>query len=117
MDMRSLYRTLDRDDLRDALALAAAIAIVGASFGALASGAGIPPLMTVALSVLVFAGGAQFLVVAVVAAGGSAVAAVVAGLLLNALFGWSWADPLVALVIAVVAIKEGREAWRGEHCC
>jgi len=40
-----------------------------------------------------------------------------AGLLLNAWFGWSWADPLVALVIAAVAVKEGREAWRGEHCC
>ncbi|WET76391.1 cation transporter [Amycolatopsis sp. QT-25] len=39
------------------------------------------------------------------------------GLLLNSLFGWYWADPLVALVIAVVAVKEGREAWRGEHCC
>lgn len=39
------------------------------------------------------------------------------GLLLNSLFGWSWADPLVALVIAGVAVKEGREAWRGEHCC
>lgn len=39
------------------------------------------------------------------------------GLLLNSLFGWYWADPLVALVIAGVAIKEGREAWRGEHCC
>jgi divalent metal cation (Fe/Co/Zn/Cd) transporter len=39
------------------------------------------------------------------------------GLLLNSLFGWSWADPLVALVIAAVAVKEGREAWRGHHCC
>ncbi|WP_172843493.1 cation transporter [Amycolatopsis keratiniphila] len=39
------------------------------------------------------------------------------GLLLNSLFGWHWADPVVALVIAAVAIKEGREAWRGEHCC
>lgn len=39
------------------------------------------------------------------------------GLLLNSLFGWYWADPLVALVIAAVAVKEGREAWRGEHCC
>ncbi|MGW4064210.1 cation transporter [Amycolatopsis sp. NPDC004747] len=39
------------------------------------------------------------------------------GLLLNSLFGWYWADPIVALVIAVVAVKEGREAWRGEHCC
>jgi divalent metal cation (Fe/Co/Zn/Cd) transporter len=39
------------------------------------------------------------------------------GLLLNSLFGWSWADPVVALVIASVAVKEGREAWRGQHCC
>jgi divalent metal cation (Fe/Co/Zn/Cd) transporter len=39
------------------------------------------------------------------------------GLLLNALLGWSWADPVVALVIAVVALREGRETWRGEHCC
>ncbi|HEY3709610.1 MAG TPA: cation transporter [Amycolatopsis sp.] len=39
------------------------------------------------------------------------------GLLLNSLFGWSWADPVVALVIAAVAVKEGREAWRGDHCC
>ncbi len=39
------------------------------------------------------------------------------GLLVNASFGWSWADPAVALVIAAVALREGREAWRGEHCC
>jgi divalent metal cation (Fe/Co/Zn/Cd) transporter len=39
------------------------------------------------------------------------------GLLLNATLGWSWADPVVALVIAGVAVKEGRTAWRGEHCC
>lgn len=39
------------------------------------------------------------------------------GLLLNSLFGWSFADPIVALVIAAVAVKEGRTAWRGEHCC
>jgi len=43
--------------------------------------------------------------------------ALLVGLLLNSLFGWSWADPIVALVIAAVAAKEGREAWRGEHCC
>ena len=39
------------------------------------------------------------------------------GLLLNATLGWSWADPVVALVIAAVALNEGRTAWRGEHCC
>jgi divalent metal cation (Fe/Co/Zn/Cd) transporter len=39
------------------------------------------------------------------------------GLVLNATFGWWWADPLAGLVIAAVAVKEGREAWRGEGCC
>ncbi|WP_432505202.1 cation diffusion facilitator family transporter [Kineococcus arenarius] len=39
------------------------------------------------------------------------------GLLLNATLGWSWADPVAGLVIAAVALKEGREAWRGEGCC
>jgi divalent metal cation (Fe/Co/Zn/Cd) transporter len=39
------------------------------------------------------------------------------GLLLNSLFGWSWADPIAALVIAVIAVKEGINAWRGETCC
>jgi divalent metal cation (Fe/Co/Zn/Cd) transporter len=39
------------------------------------------------------------------------------GLLLNSVLDWSWADPIVALVIAAVAVREGREAWRGEHCC
>lgn len=39
------------------------------------------------------------------------------GLGLNTLFGWWWADPVVGLVIAAVAVREGREAWRGQHCC
>ncbi|WP_436763433.1 cation transporter [Streptosporangium sp. V21-05] len=39
------------------------------------------------------------------------------GLALNSLFGWSWADPIAALVIAAVAVREGREAWRGDTCC
>jgi divalent metal cation (Fe/Co/Zn/Cd) transporter len=39
------------------------------------------------------------------------------GLGLNSLFGWTWADPIAALVIAGVAVKEGREAWRGDACC
>ena len=38
------------------------------------------------------------------------------GLALNSTLGWSWADPIAALVIAGVAVREGREAWRGEHC-
>lgn len=44
-------------------------------------------------------------------------AAVLAGLLGNALLGLWWLDPAAALVIAVVAIREGRETWRGEGCC
>lgn len=42
--------------------------------------------------------------------------ALLVGLLANALLGWWWADPTAALVIAVVAAKEGRESWRGESC-
>ncbi|GAA1195937.1 Cation efflux family protein [Prauserella alba] len=42
---------------------------------------------------------------------------VLAGLLLNSLLGWAWADPAAALVIAALAVKEGRDAWRGDHCC
>jgi divalent metal cation (Fe/Co/Zn/Cd) transporter len=39
------------------------------------------------------------------------------GLGLNSFLGWSWADPIAALVIAAVAVKEGRDAWRGDACC
>ncbi|MEU4642471.1 cation transporter [Micromonospora sp. NPDC023814] len=44
-------------------------------------------------------------------------AVLLVGLGLNSLFGWSWADPIAALAIAAVAVKEGREAWRGDTCC
>jgi divalent metal cation (Fe/Co/Zn/Cd) transporter len=44
-------------------------------------------------------------------------AALLVGLLGNALFGAWWLDPLVALLIAYVAVLEGREAWRGDACC
>jgi divalent metal cation (Fe/Co/Zn/Cd) transporter len=43
--------------------------------------------------------------------------ALLVGLLANALAGWWWADPTAALVIAAVAVHEGRESWRGEGCC
>ncbi len=43
-------------------------------------------------------------------------AALLVGLLLNSLFGWAWADSLAALFIAGFAVKEGREAWRGDAC-
>ncbi len=43
--------------------------------------------------------------------------AVLAGLLGNALLGWWWLDPISALAIAALAVREGRESWRGESCC
>jgi divalent metal cation (Fe/Co/Zn/Cd) transporter len=39
------------------------------------------------------------------------------GLTLNALFGWSWADPIAALAIAGFAVREGFNAWRGDPFC
>ncbi|MET9515669.1 cation transporter [Streptomyces sp. NPDC002994] len=44
-------------------------------------------------------------------------AVLLVGLVLNATLGWTWADPIAALVIAVIAIKEGFDAWRGKGCC
>ena len=44
-------------------------------------------------------------------------AVLLAGLLLNATLGWGWADPIAALVIAGVAVREGIEAWKGNNCC
>lgn len=43
-------------------------------------------------------------------------AALLAGLLANALFGWWWADPVAALGIGAIALREARGAWRGETC-
>jgi divalent metal cation (Fe/Co/Zn/Cd) transporter len=44
-------------------------------------------------------------------------AILLAGLALNSLWGWSWADPVAALGIAAVAVREGLNAWRGDPCC
>ncbi|MFD4028188.1 cation diffusion facilitator family transporter [Streptomyces sp. NPDC058576] len=44
-------------------------------------------------------------------------AVLLVGLVLNATLGWSWADPVAALAISVIAVKEGRDAWRGKGCC
>lgn len=108
---------------RDVLVLAAAVAVVGASFGALAASARLPLPIVMAMSLLVFAGGAQFLAVAVVAAGGSPVAAVLGGLLLNArhlpyglavadIVGRSWPARLLGahlLVDEVVAFARAQD--------
>jgi cation diffusion facilitator family transporter len=39
---------------------------------------------------------------------------VLTGIGINALFGWWWADPLAALGVSVILLREGREAWSGE---
>jgi 4-azaleucine resistance transporter AzlC len=73
----------DRDVYRDAAAMAVGIAIVGASFGALATAAGLPWWIPVAMSVLTFAATSQFAMLAVVTAGGGVVAGLVAGILVH----------------------------------
>jgi 4-azaleucine resistance transporter AzlC len=102
MDMRSFWRTLDRDILRDIALVCLADAIVGASFGAITVSGGLPLWVPIAMSLLVFAGGAQFAAVGVVLSGGGWVAAVVAGLVLNA--------RLLPYGFAVADAVEGR--WR-----
>ena len=44
-------------------------------------------------------------------------AVLLAGLALDGAFGWWWVDPAAALVIAAVAIRKGRQTWRGDACC
>ncbi|GIH10575.1 hypothetical protein Rhe02_86420 [Rhizocola hellebori] len=44
-------------------------------------------------------------------------AVLLVGLGLNSWLGWWWADPIAALVIAAIAVREGRLAWRGDNCC
>ena len=44
-------------------------------------------------------------------------AALLLGLIANSALGWWWADPVAALAIAVLAVREGINAWRGEVCC
>ncbi|MBI4952215.1 MAG: cation transporter [Myxococcales bacterium] len=43
--------------------------------------------------------------------------AALVGVALNGLVGWWWADPVAALVIAGLIVREGREAWKGKGCC
>jgi divalent metal cation (Fe/Co/Zn/Cd) transporter len=54
--------------------------------------------------------GAQNLLCAYMASG------VLVGLAANAALGWWWLDPVIALAIAAIAVREGREAWAGEGC-
>ncbi|KUJ45746.1 AzlC family ABC transporter permease [Micromonospora maris] len=106
--MRTPERTAGAGMLRDVAAIGAAIVAVGASFGAVAVAAGLPVWAVVAMSLFVYAGGAQFMAVGLAAAG-NPMAAVLAGLLLNARhlpFGLTLGDSL------------GRRLWQrllGSH--
>jgi predicted branched-subunit amino acid permease len=117
-----ILRALQPGDLRDALLIGAAVGLVGAAFGALAASAGLPLVMIMAMSLLVLAGGSQFLVVAVIAAGGGVWPGVAGGLLLNArhlpfglalgeVVGRSWPARLLGahlLIDEVVAFARAR---------
>jgi predicted branched-subunit amino acid permease len=81
--MRILWRTASPALLRDVGLVCLADGIVGVSFGATSVGGGLAWWVPVALSALVFAGGAQIAAVGVVLAGGSPLAAVLAGAVLN----------------------------------
>ncbi|MBJ8348449.1 AzlC family ABC transporter permease [Antrihabitans sp. YC2-6] len=74
----------DRDLTRNVALVCFASGLVGISFGAITVGAGLPIWLPMLLSVLVFAGAAQFLFVGIIAAGGSPIAAVLAGVVVNA---------------------------------
>lgn len=97
--MRSVWRTLGRDLARDVALVCVAGAMVGVSFGAITVSSGLPWWLPVLLSIVVFAGAAQFMFVGIVAAGGNPMAAVLAGLLVNARhvpFGFAMGDVLGA---------------------
>jgi predicted branched-subunit amino acid permease len=95
--MRSLYRTMPAGLARDVALICAADALVAVAFGSISVAGGLPVWFPVLASVAVFAGASQFLLLAVVTSGGSLVAAVAAGLLVNARhvpFGFTVADLL-----------------------
>ena len=110
--MRSIWRTPKKGLARDIALVCVADAVVGVSFGAIAVGLDLPWWLPALLSVVVFAGAAQFIFIGLVAAGGNPVAAVAAGLLVNArhlpfgftvgdVFGTGWPRRLVGVHLMV----------------
>ncbi|WP_439957141.1 AzlC family ABC transporter permease [Nocardia altamirensis] len=82
--MRSIWRTLGRDTASGIVAVCLAVALIGVSYGATAVSSGLPMWLPMVLGVVVLAGGAEFLFIGIIAAGGSPIAAVLAGLVVNA---------------------------------
>jgi 4-azaleucine resistance transporter AzlC len=104
--MRSIWRTPEKGLARDIALVCVADAVVGVSFGAIAVGLGLPVWLPMLMSVVVFAGAAQFIFIGIVGAGGNPVAAVVAGLLVNARhvpFGFAVGDVFGAGVLRRIA--------------
>lgn len=81
--MRSLFKTIHSATLRDIGLVCLADGVVGISFGAIAVSGGLPLWFPIALSILVFSGGAQFATVGVLLAGGDPLTAAATGLALN----------------------------------
>lgn len=99
----------DRSSLRDGLRVGVAFGIAGfllsMSFGVVAREAGFSLVAAVTMSVVVFAGSAQFAAVAVLGAGGGPVAAVAAATLMNSRF--------LPMGVALAPSLPGRAWWRG----
>lgn len=108
--MRSLWRTLGPELARDIALVCVADAIVGLSFGAITVSAGLPIWLPMLLSVVVFAGAAQFMIVAILASGGNPFAAVFAALLVNTRL-----IPLGFAVGDIIGTKPARRAVAGSH--
>ncbi|MGH3693116.1 MAG: AzlC family ABC transporter permease [Pseudonocardiaceae bacterium] len=79
-----MWRTLDRGVLRDIALVWVAVGVIGLSYGATAAALGFPLWLPVVLGTLVLAASSEFLFIGIIAAGGSPIAAVLAGLLVNA---------------------------------
>ncbi|MCY0953080.1 AzlC family ABC transporter permease [Streptomyces sp. H27-S2] len=82
--MRSLWKTLDRTQWRDIALVCLAVGVIGLSYGAIAVTSGFAWWFPVLMGALVLAASSEFLFVGIIAAGGSPIAAVLAGLLVNA---------------------------------
>jgi len=93
-----------RAGVRAGVPFAAAGFLLSLSFGVLARDAGFPAVATVAMSMIVFAGSAQFAAVSILAAGGGVGAAIAAGALMNARF--------LPMGVAIAPSLPGRAGWR-----
>lgn len=82
--VHSIWRTLDRSQLRDIALVCLAVGVIGLSYGAIAVTSGLPLWLPAVLALFVVAASSEFLFIGIIAAGGSPIAAVLAGLLVNA---------------------------------